>query len=213
MHRITSRRQLLRWAALVASALVLPGEVLAALKTPTMTEGPFYPGPKDLLLDQDNDLTTITGKSGVATGELIDLTGRVVDERDRPMKNALVEIWQCNGNGRYHHTGDDSRAPLDPFFQGYGKTVTDREGRYRFRTIKPVAYSGRTPHIHFKVKSREFGEMTSQMFVPGDPGNARDFVLRNIRNEADRMRLMMSLKPAAPISGVKLLAQFDMVVG
>ena len=213
MHRITSRRQLLRWAALGASALVRPGEVLAALKTPTMTEGPFHPGPKDLLLDQDNDLTTITGKSGVATGELIDLTGRVVDERDRPMKNALVEIWQCNGNGRYHHTGDDSRAPLDPFFQGYGKTVTDREGRYRFRTIKPVAYSGRTPHIHFKVKSREFGEMTSQMFVPGDPGNARDFVLRNIRNEADRMRLMMSLKPAAPISGVKLLAQFDMVVG
>ena len=213
MHRITSRRQLLRWAALGASALLLPREVLAALKTPTMTEGPFYPGPKDLLLDQDNDLTTITGKSGVATGELIDLTGRVVDERDRPLKNALVEIWQCNGNGRYHHTGDDSRAPLDPFFQGYGKTVTDREGRYRFRTIKPVAYSGRTPHIHFKVKSREFGEMTSQMFVPGDPGNARDFVLRNIRNEADRMRLMMSLKPAAPISGVKLLAQFDMVVG
>ena len=213
MQGNTSRRRLLCWAALGTSAILLPGEVLAALKTPTMTEGPFYPGPKDLLLDQDNDLTTITGKSGVATGELIDLTGRVVDERDRPMKNALVEIWQCNGNGRYHHTGDDSRAPLDPFFQGYGKTVTDREGRYRFRTIKPVAYSGRTPHIHFKVKSREFGEMTSQMFVPGDPGNARDFVLRNIRNEADRMRLMMSLKPAAPISGVKLLAQFDMVVG
>ena len=171
-----------------------------------MTEGPFYLGPRDLLLDQDNDLTTITGKSGVATGELVDLTGRVVNERDRPMKNALVEIWQCNGNCRYHHTGDDSRAPLDPFFQGYGKTVTDREGRYRFRTIKPVAYSGRTPHIHFKVKSREFGEMTSQMFVPGDPGNARDFVLRNIRNEADRLRLMMSLKPAAPGIGVKLLA-------
>ena len=213
MQGNTSRRRLLCWAALGTSAILLPGEVLASLKTPTMTEGPFYPGPKDLLLDQDNDLTTITGKSGVATGELIDLTGRVVDERDRPMKNALVEIWQCNGNGRYHHTGDDSRAPLDPFFQGYGKTVTDREGRYRFRTIKPVAYSGRTPHIHFKVKSREFGEMTSQMFVPGDPGNARDFVLRNIRNEADRMRLMMSLKPAAPISGVKQLAQFDMVVG
>ena len=213
MQANTSRRRLLCWAALGTSAILLPGEVLAALKTPTMTEGPFYPSPKDLLLDQDNDLTTITGKSGVATGELIDLTGRVVDERDRPMKNALVEIWQCNGNGRYHHTGDDSRAPLDPFFQGYGKTVTDREGRYRFRTIKPVAYSGRTPHIHFKVKSREFGEMTSQMFVPGDPGNARDFVLRNIRNEADRMRLMMSLKPAAPGMGVKLLAQFDMVAG
>ena len=146
-------------------------------------------------------------------GELLDLCGRVMDENDRPLQNALVEIWQCNGNSRYHHTGDDSRAPLDPFFQGYGKTATDREGRYRFRTIKPVAYSGRTPHIHFKVKSREIGEMTSKMFVPGELGNARDFVLPNIRNEADRLRLMMSLKPASPISGVKLLAQFDMVVG
>ena len=213
MHRITSRRQMLCWAALGTGAIMLPKDVWAALKTPTMTEGPFYPGPKDLLLDQDNDLTTIAGKTGVAKGELLDLTGRVVDEKDRPMKNTLVEIWQCNGNGRYHHSGDDSSAPLDPFFQGFGKTVTDSEGRYRFRTIRPVAYSGRTPHIHFKVKSREFGEMTSQMFVPGDPGNARDFVLRNIRNEADRMRLMMSLKPAATGSGVKLLAQFDMVIG
>ena len=213
MHQITSRRQLLRWAAFVTSTIMLPENVWAVLKTPTVTEGPFYPGPKVLLLDQDNDLTTIAGKTGVAKGELLDLSGHVVDENGRSLQNALIEIWQCNGNGRYHHTGDDSRAPLDPFFQGYGKTVTDREGRYRFRTIKPVAYSGRTPHIHFKVKSREFGEMTSQMFVPGDPGNARDFVLRNIDNEADRMRLMMSLKPAAPGIGVKLLAQFDMVVG
>ncbi|MCY7386715.1 MAG: protocatechuate 3,4-dioxygenase [Burkholderiales bacterium] len=213
MDRMTSRRQLLGWAALGTGGMLLPSQVLAALKTPTMTEGPFYPGPKDLLLDQDNDLTTIVGKSGVAKGELLDLTGRVVDEKDRPMKNTLVEIWQCNSGGRYHHTGDDSRAPLDPFFQGFGKTVSDSEGRYRFRTIKPVAYAGRTPHIHFKVKSREFGEMTSQMFLPGDPANARDFVLRSISNEAERTRLMMSLKPAAPDSGVKLLAQFDIVVG
>ena len=213
MNRITSRRQLLRWAALGASSMLLPTQVLAALKTPSLTEGPFYPGPKDLLLDQDNDLTTIVGKTGVAKGELLDLTGRVLDEKDQPMKKTLVEIWQCNANGRYHHAGDDSRAPLDPFFQGFGKTVTDSEGRYRFRTIKPVVYPGRTPHIHFKVKSRDFGEMTSQMFIPGDPGNDRDGVLRGIRNEADRKRLMMSLKPAAPESAVKLLAEFDMVVG
>ncbi len=213
MNRITSRRQLLGWVAFGTSAMLLPMQVLAAVKTPALTEGPFYPGPKDLLLDQDNDLTTIAGKSGVATGELLDLSGRVLDERDRPMKNTLVEIWQCNANGRYHHSGDDSLAPLDPFFQGFGKTVTDSDGHYRFRTIKPVAYSGRTPHIHFKVKSRDFGEMTSQMFMPGDPGNDRDGVLRGVRSEADRKRLMMSLKPAAPDRGVKLLAGFDIVVG
>ena len=102
---------------------------------------------------------------------------------------------------------------MDPFFQGFGKTVTDSDGHYRFRTIKPVAYSGRTPHIHFKVKSRDFGEMTSQMFMPGDPGNDRDGVLRGVRSEADRKRLMMSLKPAAPDRGVKVLAGFDIVVG
>jgi protocatechuate 3,4-dioxygenase beta subunit len=212
MKTIHSRRQMLGWATAAASGLLLPA-AWAASKTPAMTEGPFYPRAKDLPLDQDNDLTTIAGKSGVAAGVLLDFSGRVVDEKDRPLRNALVEIWQCNAHGRYHDSRDDSRAPLDPFFQGFGKTVTDAEGRYRFRTIKPVAYPGRTPHIHFKVKSRDFGELTSQVLINGDPGNANDFVWRSIRNEADRKRVMMTLNPAPPGSTAKLVTDFEIVVG
>ncbi len=213
MNQTAKRRHLLALAAVCVSGMYVSTSVWAALKTPGMTEGPFYPGPKDLLLDQDNDLTTIAGKSGVAAGILLDVTGRVVDENNRPLKSALVEIWQCNAHGRYHHRGDDNKAPLDPYFQGFGKTVTDADGRYRFRTIRPVAYPGRVPHVHFKVKSREFGEFTSQFFIEGESGNDRDFLLRSIRNEADRKRVMMALKPAAPDSGTKLVGEFEIVVG
>ena len=213
MNQTARRRHLLALAAMCASGMYVPTSVWAALKTPRMTEGPFYPGLEDLLLDQDNDLTTIAGKSGVAAGILLDVTGRVVDENNRPLKSALVEIWQCNAHGRYHHRGDDAKAPLDPYFQGFGKTMTDADGRYRFRTIRPVAYPGRVPHVHFKVKSREFGEFTSQFFVEGESGNDRDFLLRSMRNEADRKRVMMALKPAAPDSGTKLVGEFEIVVG
>jgi protocatechuate 3,4-dioxygenase, beta subunit len=217
MKQSFTRRQALALAALGCGSLIAPQSVLAALnaavKTPSMTDGPFYPEAKDLPLDQDNDLTTFAGKSGVASGVLLDFTGRVIDDQGRVMKNAMVEIWQCNAFGRYHHSSDNNRAPLDPAFQGFGKVVTDSEGRYRFRTIRPVAYSGRVPHIHVKVKSRSFGELTSQIFIEGESGNDRDFVLRSIRDEATRKRVMMTLKPAAPESGVKLTGEFDIVVG
>lgn len=213
MNTNPSRRQMLSWAAAAAGSLLLPTSLWAASKTPGMTEGPFYPRAKDLPLDQDNDLTIIAGKSGVAAGVLLDFGGRVVDENGKPQRNALVEIWQCNAHGRYHDSRDDSRAPLDPFFQGFGKTVTDADGRYRFRTIKPVAYPGRTPHIHFKVKSRDFGELTSQVLIDGEAGNGSDFVMRSIRNEADRRRVLMTLKPAPPDSTAKLVTDFEIVVG
>ncbi len=213
MSQPSIRRQMLAWAALGAGSLLVPPSVWAALKTPKLTEGPFYPGPKDLPLDQDNNLTIIAGKSGVAVGILLDVSGRVVDEKDRPMKSALVEIWQCNAHGRYHHRSDDNKAPLDPSFQGFGKTVTDDEGRYRFRTIRPVSYPGRVPHIHFKVKSRDFVELTSQIFIDGEVGNDRDFVLRSMRSESERKRVMMALKPAALGSEVKLTGEFEIVVG
>jgi protocatechuate 3,4-dioxygenase, beta subunit len=217
MKQSFTRRQALALAALGCGSLIAPQSVLAALnaavKTPSMTDGPFYPEAKDLPLDQDNDLTTFAGKSGVASGVLLDFAGRVMNDQGRVMKNAMVEIWQCNAFGRYHHSSDNNRAPLDPAFQGFGKVVTDSEGRYRFRTIRPVAYSGRVPHIHVKVKSRSFGELTSQIFIEGESGNDRDFVLRSIRDEATRKRVMMTLKPAAPESGVKLTGEFDIVVG
>jgi protocatechuate 3,4-dioxygenase, beta subunit len=217
MKKTFTRRQALTLAALSCGGILIPQRALAALnafvKTPSMTDGPFYPYAKDLPLDQDNDLTTFAGKSGVASGVLLDFAGRVIDEQGRAAKNALVEIWQCNAFGRYHHSSDNNRAPLDSAFQGFGKVVTDSDGRYRFRTIRPVAYPGRVPHIHVKIKSRSFGELTSQIFIEGETGNDRDFVLRSIRDEATRKRVMMTLKPAAPESGVKLTGEFDIVVG
>lgn len=213
MTSFPSRRRLIGWTSLVAGGLLVPGATWAALKTPSMTEGPFYPRKSDLPLDQDNDLTTIGGKSGIAAGALLDFTGRVIDEKGQPLRDVLVEIWQCNSFGRYHDNRDDSKAPLDPFFQGFGRTATSKDGRYRFRTIRPVAYPGRTPHIHVKVKSPASGEFTSQIFVAGEAGNARDGVLRHLGSDADRNRVMMELKPATADSGVKWTGTFDIVLG
>jgi protocatechuate 3,4-dioxygenase, beta subunit len=203
---LPSRRSLL-----IASAALLasPAALAELLRTPRMTEGPFYP--RQMPLDDDNDLTKVKGQSGVAEGEILDFAGRVLDDKGRSVKNALVEIWQCNAYGVYHLAGDSGK--LDPNFQGFGKVATDGEGRYRFRTIKPVPYSGRTPHIHYKVKSRDFGEFTSQVLIAGDPGNERDGIFRSIRGAEERKRVLMELKPAAANSGAKLATDFDIVVG
>lgn len=207
------RRRWLGWSALGIGGALSPSAVWAALKTPAMTEGPFYPRPQDLPLDQDNDLTTIAGKSGLAAGALLDLSGRVIDGKGRPVRDALVEIWQCNHFGRYHDGRDDSRAQRDPFFQGYGRFVTETEGRYRFRTIRPVAYPGRTPHIHVKVTSREYGVLTSQIFIAGEPGNDSDAVLRSLKTDADRQRVTMALTSGAADSSAKWVGEFEIVVG
>jgi protocatechuate 3,4-dioxygenase beta subunit len=205
-HISTSRRSLL-----IASAALLTSQAALAdlLRTPRMTEGPFYP--REIPLDDDNDLTRVKGRAGTAQGEVLDLSGRVIDDKGRPVGNALVEIWQCNAYGVYHLAGDSGK--IDPHFQGFGKIATDGEGRYRFRTIKPVPYTGRTPHIHYKVKSRDFGEFTSQVLIAGEPGNERDGVFRSIRNAEERKRVVMELKTAAADSGAKFATDFEIVVG
>jgi protocatechuate 3,4-dioxygenase beta subunit len=205
-HISTSRRSLL-----IASAALLTSQAALAdlLRTPRMTEGPFYP--REIPLEDDNDLTRVKGRAGTAQGEVLDLSGRVIDDKGRPVRNALVEIWQCNAYGVYHLAGDSGK--IDPHFQGFGKIATDGEGRYRFRTIKPVPYTGRTPHIHYKVKSRDFGEFTSQVLIAGEPGNERDGVFRSIRNAEERKRVVMELKTAAADSGAKFATDFEIVVG
>ena len=210
MATINSRRQLLIAAAGSVATSLLPAWALE--KTPRMTEGPFYPRPVDMPLDNDNDLTRITGKEGVASGTLLDLTGRVVDAGGNAVAAATVEIWQCNSHGRYHDGRDDSPRPRDPFFQGFGKTGTDAEGRFRFRTIRPVAYPGRVPHIHFKVKSRSFKELTTQMFVAGDPGLEQDFIWRSLRSAELRKQMAIDLMPAAPDGGVALAGFFEIML-
>ena len=165
----------------------------AAIPTPGQTEGPFYPRPSMRFADIDNDLVKIAGVVRQAGGEVVHLTGRVLDREGAPVSGARVEIWQCDVNGRYMHTGDRGGAPRDPAFQGFGHDVTDDQGRYRFRTIKPVVYPGRTPHIHVKVLTGDT-KLTTQFYLDGDPDNARDVLWRRL-SKAERAAVAMVFRP------------------
>src|SRR5580700_2276185 len=149
---VFSRRGLLRGGlALGASAFFVRGAYAEELaRTPSLTEGPFYP-PK-LPLDTDNDLLIVNDNITPAVGEVTHLGGKILDAKGNPVRNALVEIWQCDNKGVYLHTRDSGRKKRDENFQGFGRFLTGSSGEYYFRTIKPVPYPGRTPHIHFKVK-------------------------------------------------------------
>jgi protocatechuate 3,4-dioxygenase beta subunit len=153
--------------------------------TPTQTEGPFYP--VTLPADTDNDLLR-NGTVNYAAGEPAWVQGTVADLDGRPLTGASVEIWQCDQSGHYRHPGDGDRA--DPAFQGFGKVSVDAQGRYRFRTIRPVPYTGRTPHIHVKVKLGPRELLTTQLYVAGAPGNARDFLWRSL-SEEDRAAITL----------------------
>ncbi|MBV8122241.1 MAG: intradiol ring-cleavage dioxygenase, partial [Alphaproteobacteria bacterium] len=130
----------------------------------------------------------------------------------RPVPGLRVEIWQCDANGRYHYVRDASAdRPLDDDFQGYGQSLTDAAGGYRFRTIRPVSYPGRTPHIHFAVSGPGLPRFTTQMYVAGEPLNGRDGVLMSIRDPAARARLIVPLRSAAEAGA--LVGTFDIVLG
>ena len=198
------RRRALSWIGAAALAPLTPTPALAddLPATPRMTEGPFYPRrfPKDV----DGDLTRIEGRARAAEGVPLDLTGRVLDRSGKPRAGAKVEIWQCDARGQYHHVGEPEG---DPNFQGFGAVETDGDGRYRFKTIKPVPYPGRTPHIHFTVVENGKRRLTSQMFVEGEPGNERDGLYRYLGRDA---RLVtMKLEPA----GAGLHGALDVVLG
>lgn len=173
------------------------------------TDRGFYP--LTLPSDADADLATVAGRAGPAKGVITHILGRVLDLSGRAISGARVEIWQCDAFGHYHHPRDGGGA--DPNFQGYGAVDTDAEGSYRFRTIRPVPYPGRTPHIHFALSGRGFDQFTTQMYVAGEPLNDRDFVLSGIRDPAARQRVIVALRPAEAIETGALLGQFDIVVG
>ncbi len=164
-------------AALVGVAAGWARPTLSATRTPTpsQAEGPFYP--VQLPADNDADLLR-AGRLAYRRGAELDLQGTVVDVDGVPVSGAVVEIWQCDEEGHYHHPGDGGRA--DPAFQGFGRVGIGRDGAYRFRTIRPAAYSGRTPHIHFKVRLGPHELLTTQMYVQGDPGNERDGLWRRL---------------------------------
>ena len=208
------RRRFLRTgtAALGAAALWTPGVFAEELaRTPRLTEGPFYPD--KLPLDTDNDLLNINDATSPAVGEVTHLTGRVLSESGEPVGGAVVEIWQCDANGAYLHSRSGNADRRDGHFQGFGRFLTGRKGEYYFRTIKPVSYPGRVPHIHFIVKKGDQRLLTTQVLIKGHPGNARDGVLRAARTEAEKERLMTEFKPLPDSKAGELAANWDMVVG
>ena len=152
----------------------------AALLTPPASEGPFYPTESMRYKDIDNDLVKIASQVRQAGGEVVRLRGRVLDQLGDPVEAARVEIWQCDVNGRYLHRADYNASTSDPAFQGFGHDITDKDGRYSFRTIKPVRYTGRTPHIHLKVWVDGTDQLTTQLYLPDHPDNGRDFLYRRI---------------------------------
>jgi len=156
-------------AVLPAAAQTAAGARLAP--TPRQTRGPFYP--PDPPRDAGNDLV-IERDGRRAAGELLRVDGQVLDPAGRPLAGTRVELWQCNAAGRYHHPRDDSPAPIDPLFRAYGVSVADADGRWRFRTVRPVPYPGRTPHLHLILSAADGRSLTTQLYSRGEPGNARD---------------------------------------
>lgn len=188
-----SRRRLVAAAALLAAPAVWRAAVAQGrlAPTPAQTEGPFYP--VELPADSDADLL-VQGARRYVRGQPAWLAGTLSDVDGRAVAGALVEIWQCDQDGHYHHPGDGGRA--DPAFQGFGRVTVGADGRYRFRTIRPAPYGGRTPHIHLKVKLGPRELLTTQVYVQGDPGNARDFLWRRL-DERGRAALTVPFVPGA----------------
>jgi len=182
---------MLLWMGAAALAPLAPTPVLADDRepTPSMTEGPFYP--RTFPKDSDADLTRVEGRAERASGTPLEVTGLVMDRAGRPRPGARVEIWQCDAMGQYHHVGAPESS-LDANFQGFGAMVTDAQGRYAFRTIRPVRYPGRAPHIHFDVAEGGRRRLTSQMFIEGDPGNERDGLYRWLGGDAKRVTIRLA---------------------
>lgn len=182
MKSLISRRSALRLSMISATRIAMPALCLSpALAqtsrrlTPSQTEGPFYPDQQ--LQDADADLLK-NGSINYSGGQSAWLSGVISDLDGKPVSGAVVEIWQCDAQGTYRHSRSSGSAPMA--FQGFGKVQVGADGRYKFRTIKPVAYPGRPPHIHLKIKLDQRELLTTQMYVAGEPANGRDFLTRSL---------------------------------
>lgn len=210
LRRLSSGLLVVTGGAALLNSMDSAAFAQALTQTPWQTEGPFYPD--KMPLDTDNDLLIINKSITPAVGEVTYLSGRVLDARGEPVKGALVEIWQVDHNGAYIHSGNGN-GRHDIHFQGYGRFETGKTGDYLFRTIKPVPYPGRTPHIHLSVWKGQQEVLTTQVYVRGHPQNARDGVLGGIRDPKQRASVIV---PFLPIKGSKigeLAARFDIVLG
>jgi protocatechuate 3,4-dioxygenase, beta subunit len=211
---VPQRRLFLGTAALSTATALFTVKGLFAeelTKTPSQTEGPFYPD--KLPLDTDNDLLIINDGITPGVGEITHLTGKVFDLKGNPVTNAVVEIWQCDHAGAYLHSRSDNGQKRDKHFQGFGRFTTGRSGEYYFRTIKPVPYPGRTPHIHFKVKKGGKDLLVTQMYIKGHPGNARDGLYNGVRDPKAKESITVAFDPIKDSKIGELAAKFDIVLG
>ena len=209
-----TRRQFLATSSTFAAgaAFWTPGAMAEQLeRTAKLTEGPFYPD--RLPLDTDNDLLRINDRLTPAVGEVTHLSGRVLSRTGEPLRNVEVEIWQVDSNGVYLHSGSADRSERDENFQGFGRFLTDRHGRYYFRTVKPVPYPGRTPHIHFAINRGDHRLLTTQMLIAGHPMNQRDGVFQRIRDQQKRSTVLAEFKPVPDSRLGELAVNFDLVLG
>ena len=180
------------------------------MQTPRQTEGPFYPD--RLPLDTDNDLLVINDGITPAVGEITYVSGRILDAKGDPVRNAVVEIWQCDAQGAYLHSGTDNNDKRDKNFQGFGRFVTGSTGEYLFRTIKPVPYPGRTPHIHYKIKRQGKELLTTQCYIKGFAQNERDGIFRRL-DAKSRAAVEVEFAPLPGAKAGELAAKWDVVLG
>ena len=211
------RRQLILGAGAALATLALPALASSRRVLVPMTDGPFYPPRawREQWTDWDADLSRVNRDGAVrnARGEHLGLELQLADTQGRAIDGAEVEIWQCDAMAVYHHPGVRVAAgQFDEGFQGFGATRSNATGGLRFRTIRPVPYPGRTPHIHVKLRHASFGTLSSQLFVTADPGNARDFLFRQL--DADgQAALSLNLARADGDSGLRWLARHTLVIG
>jgi protocatechuate 3,4-dioxygenase beta subunit len=181
-------------------------------RTPDQTKGPFYP--TKLPLDTDNDLIVINDNITPAVGTIAHVSGKVLDAKGNPLKNAVVEIWQCDSKGAYLHPRSDNYKKRDANFQGFGRFVTGSTGEYYFRTIKPVPYPGRTPHIHFLVKKGRKELLATQLYVKGEKArNQKDGIWRSVKDAKARDSITVDFASIKGSKAGELAAKFDVVLG
>lgn len=200
------RKLMLGISALITTAA--SGTVAALIPTPRQTTGPFYP--VTIPLDDDNNLTEVVGKSGTARGIISDVSGNILDINGKPLRNMRIEIWQCDANGRYRHPRENASRPVDDNFQGHGFTKTNAQGSYRFRTIRPVPYPGRTPHIHIAVFPTGEDPFVTQLYIAGEQRNETDFLYNDI--PTDKRRLVTAEFMPSTMPGAEQQASFDIIL-
>ena len=157
-------------------------------RTPWQSEGPFYPD--RIPEDTDNDLVKKGYDSVDAGGKILILKGMLVNTNSQPVKGVSIEIWQTDKNGVYLHSGSFAKDKMDKQFQGFGRTKTDRNGQFFFRTIVPTEYPGRTPHIHMKLWREEKNILTTQLYIKDHPRNNKDFLFQRMSLAEQRLNSM-----------------------